>query len=987
MDKHLLVKRTLGCVCAATLMGAALATHHDSLNTVKAEEKTVQVQKELSSIDSLHYLSENSKKEFKEELSKAGQESQKVKEILAKAQQADKQAQELAKMKIPEKIPMKPLHGPLYGGYFRTWHDKTSDPTEKDKVNSMGELPKEVDLAFIFHDWTKDYSLFWKELATKHVPKLNKQGTRVIRTIPWRFLAGGDNSGIAEDTSKYPNTPEGNKALAKAIVDEYVYKYNLDGLDVDVEHDSIPKVNGKASDENLKRSIQVFEEIGKLIGPKGVDKSRLFIMDSTYMADKNPLIERGAPYINLLLVQIYGSQGEKGVFQNDTKLVTDTPEERWQGYSKYIRPEQYMIGFSFYEERAGSGNLWYDINSRKDDDKANGINTDITGTRAERYARWQPKTGGVKRGIFSYAIDRDGVAHQPEKVAQQDKRSQTQVDEITDNIFHSDYSVSKALKTVMLKDKSYDLIDEKDFPDKALREAVMAQVGTRKGDLERFNGTLRLDNPAIQSLEGLNKFKKLAQLDLIGLSRITKLDQSVLPANMKPGKDTLETVLETYKQDNKEEPATIPPVSLKVSGLTGLKELDLSGFDRETLAGLDAATLTSLEKVDISGNKLDLAPGTENRQIFDTMLSTVSNHVGSNEQTVKFDKQKPTGHYPDTYGKTSLRLPVANEKVDLQIQLLFGTVTNQGTLINSEADYKAYQNQQIAGRSFVDSNYHYNNFKVSYENYTVKVTDSTSGTTTDKTLATDKEETYKVDFFSPADKTKAVHTAKVIVGDEKTMMVNLAAGATVIGGSADPVNARKVFDSEIQSNLLTFDNQASIIFEMKEPSLAKYWRLFNDSSKDKKDYIKEAKLEVFTGQLNAEADVKTSLEKSDDWQTVSTYSGQEQVFSHALDNISAKYWRITVDNKKNQYGYVSLPELQILGYPLPNADTIMKTVTTAKGLSQQKDKFSQKMLDELKIKEMALETSLNSKIFDVTAINANAGVLKDCIEKRQLLKK
>ncbi|HFX5452546.1 TPA: endo-beta-N-acetylglucosaminidase family protein [Streptococcus pyogenes] len=989
MDKHLLVKRTLGCVCAATLMGAALATHHDSLNTVKAEEKTVQVQKELSSIDSLHYLSENSKKEFKEELSKE-KVPEKVKEILAKAQQADKQAQELTKIKIPEKIPMKPLHGPLYGGYFRTWHDKTSDPTEKDKVNSMGELPKEVDLAFIFHDWTKDYSLFWKELATKHVPKLNKQGTRVIRTIPWRFLAGGDNSGIAEDASKYPNTPEGNKALAKAIVDEYVYKYNLDGLDVDVEHDSIPKVNGEASDENLKRSIDVFEEIGKLIGPKGADKSRLFIMDSTYMADKNPLIERGAPYIDLLLVQVYGARGEQGEFQNDTKLVTETPEERWQGYSKYIRPEQYMIGFSFYEERAGSGNLWYDINSRKDEDTANGINTDITGTRAERYARWQPKTGGIKGGIFSYAIDRDGVAHQPKQIAEKDKQNvknnQPQIPEITDNIFHSDYSVSKALKTVMLKDKSYDLIDEKDFPDKALREAVMAQVGTRKGDLERFNGTLRLDNPAIQSLEGLNKFKKLAQLDLIGLSRITKLDRSVLPANMKPGKDTLETVLETYKKDNKEEPATIPPVSLKVSGLTGLKELDLSGFDRETLAGLDAATLTSLEKVDISGNKLDLAPGTENRQIFDTMLSTVSNHVGSNEQTVKFDKQKPTGHYPDTYGKTSLRLPVAEGNIDLQSQLLFGTVTNQGTLINSEADYKAYQNHKIARRSFVDSNYHYNNFKVSYENYTVKVTDSTLGTTTDKTLATDKEETYKVDFFSPADKTKAVHTAKVIVGDEKTMMVNLAAGATVIKSENDE-NAKKVFNGIMEYNPLSFNNKSSIIFEMKDPSLAKYWRLFNDNSKGKDDYIKEAKLEVFTGQLNAEADVKTSLEKSDDWQTVSTYSGQEQVFSHALDNISAKYWRITVDNKKNQYGYVSLPELQILGYPLPNADTIMKTVTTAKGLSQQKDKFSQKMLDELKIKEMALETSLNSKIFDVTAINANAGVLKDCIEKRQLLKK
>ncbi|HGI7373267.1 TPA: endo-beta-N-acetylglucosaminidase family protein [Streptococcus pyogenes] len=1003
MDKHLLVKRTLGCVCAATLMGAALATHHDSLNTVKAEEKTVQVQKELSSIDSLHYLSENSKKEFKEELSKE-KVPEKVKEILAKAQQADKQAQELTKMKIPEKIPMKPLHGPLYGGYFRTWHDKTSDPTEKDKVNSMGELPKEVDLAFIFHDWTKDYSLFWKELATKHVPKLNKQGTRVIRTIPWRFLAGGDNSGIAEDASKYPNTPEGNKALAKAIVDEYVYKYNLDGLDVDVEHDSIPKVNGEASDENLKRSIDVFEEIGKLIGPKGADKSRLFIMDSTYMADKNPLIERGAPYIDLLLVQVYGARGEQGEFQNDTKLVTETPEERWQGYSKYIRPEQYMIGFSFYEERAGSGNLWYDINSRKDEDTANGINTDITGTRAERYARWQPKTGGIKGGIFSYAIDRDGVAHQPKQIAEKDKQNvknnQPQIPEITDNIFHSDYSVSKALKTVMLKDKSYDLIDEKDFPDKALREAVMAQVGTRKGDLERFNGTLRLDNPAIQSLEGLNKFKKLAQLDLIGLSRITKLDRSVLPANMKPGKDTLETVLETYKKDNKEEPATIPPVSLKVSGLTGLKELDLSGFDRETLAGLDAATLTSLEKVDISGNKLDLAPGTENRQIFDTMLSTVSNHVGSNEQTVKFDKQKPTGHYPDTYGKTSLRLPVAEGNIDLQSQLLFGTVTNQGTLINSEADYKAYQNHEIAGRSFVDSNYHYSNFKVSYENYTVKVTDSTLGTTTDKTLATDKEETYKVDFFSPADKTKAIHTAKVIVGDEKNMMVNLAADATVIGGSADKEMSRNVFDGSLggdRSNLLGMSGpKSTIIFNLKESGIVKHWRFFNDrarSPQNPAEDIQEIKLQVFDSEkYDIETLLKTpnQFDKDDYWITVDSYKSKSETvnnYDQVLKMNSAKYWRVTVDTKGGNYSWPSLPELQILGYPLPNADTIMKTVTTAKGLSQQKDKFSQKMLDELKIKEMALETSLNSKIFDVTAINANAGVLKDCIEKRQLLKK
>lgn len=993
MDKRLLVKRTLGCVCAATLMGAILATHHDSLISVKAEEKITQVSQTGTSIDDLHYLSENSKKEFKEELSKE-KVPEKVKEILSKAQQANKQAQELAEMKVPDKIPMKPLNGPLYGGYFRTWHDKTSDPLEKDKVNSMGELPKEVDLAFVFHDWTKDYSLFWKELATKHVPKLNKQGTRVIRTIPWRFLAGGDNSGIAEDASRYPNTPEGNKALAKAIVDEYVYKYNLDGLDVDIEHDSIPKVNGEASDENLKRSIDVFEEIGKLIGPKGADKSRLFIMDSTYMADKNPLIERGAPYIDLLMVQIYGISGEQGTSSSDYKTIVNTPEERWQGYSKYIRPEQYMIGFSFYEERAGSGNLWYDINSRKDEDKTNGINTDITGTRAERYARWQPKTGGVKGGIFSYAIDRDGVAHQPSNVAEQDKRSQTQIDEITDRIFHSDYSISKALKKIMLKDNSYDLIDEQDFPDKAVREAVIAQVGARKGDLERFNGTLRLDNPAIKSLEGLNKFKKLSGLELIGLSHVTKLNQSVLPANMKPGKDGLKTVLKTYKKDNKEESDIIPPVSLIVSGLTGLKELDLSSFDRDTLAGIDASTLTSLEKVDISSNKFDLAPGTENRQILDVMLSIINNNVGISEQSIKFDNQKPTGNYPQTYGVTSLQLPVGNEKIDLQRQLLFGTMTNQGTLINNEVDYKTYQNQKIDGRAFVDSTYYYDQFKVSYDKYTVKVTDTTLGTTTDKTLATDKEETYKVEFFSPTDKTTPVHTARVIVGDEKTMMINLAEGATVIGGSSDSVNASKVFDGQLGTETdnisLGWDSKQSIIFKLKEDGLIKYWRFFNDSARNPKTTnkpIQEASLQIFNIKDYNLDNLLENPNKFDDekyWITVDTYSAQGEratAFSNTLNNITSKYWRVVFDTKGDKYSSPVVPELQILGYQLPDANTIMETLTTAKDLSNQKDKFSQQMLDELKTKEIALETSLNSKVFDVAIINTNVEALKRYLDE------
>ncbi|HEL1201728.1 TPA: endo-beta-N-acetylglucosaminidase [Streptococcus equi subsp. zooepidemicus] len=986
MEKQVLVKKTLKCVCAAALMVAILAAQHDSLVRVKAEDKLVQTSPSVSAIDDLHYLSENSKKEFKEELSKVEKaQPEKLKEIVSKAQQADKQAKTLAEMKVPEKIPMKPLKGPLYGGYFRTWHDKTSDPAEKDKVNSMGELPKEVDLAFVFHDWTKDYSLFWQELATKHVPTLNKQGTRVIRTIPWRFLAGGDHSGIAEDAQKYPNTPEGNKALAKAIVDEYVYKYNLDGLDVDIERDSIPKVNKEESKEGIERSIQVFEEIGKLIGPKGADKSRLFIMDSTYMADKNPLIERGAPYIDLLLVQVYGTQGEKGGFDNANHKAVDTMEERWESYSKYIRPEQYMVGFSFYEEKANSGNLWYDVNV--EDDTNPNIGSEIKGTRAERYAKWQPKTGGVKGGIFSYGIDRDGVAHP--------KKNGPKTPDL-DKIVKSDYKVSKALKKVMENDKSYELIDETDFPDKALREAVIAQVGSRRGDLERFNGTLRLDNPAIQSLEGLNKLQKLAKLELIGLSQITKLDSLVLPANAKPTKDTLVSGLETYKNDDrKEEAKAIPQVALTISGLTGLKELNLAGFERETLAGIDAASLTSLEKVDLSKNKLDLAAGTENRQIFDTMLATVTKHGGVSEKTFVFDHQKPTGLYPDTYGTKSLQLPVANDTIDLQAKLLFGTVTNQGTLINSEADYKAYQEQEIAGHRFVDPGYAYKNFAVTYDAYKVRVTDSTLGVTDEKKLSTSKEETYKVEFFSPTNGTKPVHEAKVVVGAEKTMMVNLAEGATVIGGDADPTNAKKVFDGQLGSPtdniFLGWDSKKSIIFKLKNSGIVKHWRFFNDSARNPKTtnkLVQEARLQIFNSKEYSVKELLKKPEKFDEdkyWITVDLYaSNDKQVreFSHKLDdNISNQYYRVVLDTKGSKYDFVYLPELQIIGYQLPAADLVMAMLATAEELSQQKDKFSQEQLKELEVKIAALKAALDSKMFNADAINASTADLKAYVDK------
>ncbi|XCY70824.1 hypothetical protein ABG808_04520 [Streptococcus iniae] len=59
---------------------------------------------------------------------------------------------------------------------------------------------------------------------------------------------------------------------------------------------------------------------------------------------------------------------------------------------------------------------------------------------------------------------------------------------------------------------------------------------------------------------------------------------------------------------------------------------------RDTLSGIDASTLPSLKAINISDNHFDLAQGTENRHILDTILATLAKNGAS---TASFDKQKP----------------------------------------------------------------------------------------------------------------------------------------------------------------------------------------------------------------------------------------------------------------------------------------------------------------------------------------------------------
>lgn len=473
-----------------------------------------------------------------------------------------------------------------------------------------------------------------------------------------------------------------------------------------------------------------------------------------------------------------------------------------------------------------------------------------------------------------------------------------------DKILKSDYNISKALKKVMLGDKSYQPIDQSDFPDKALRESIIKQVGTRRGDLERFKGTLRLDNPEIKELTGLNKLKRVAKLELINLPKITTIDKNDLPQNLKPLTDNQKSNLdisETYNDSKLYK--DIPAFDLIISGLSALESLDISGHQRDTLSGIDASSLPSLKAINISDNHLDLAQGTENRQILDTILATLAKNGAS---TASFDQQKPKGLYPESYSTGPLHLPVGQGKINVIDDLIFGTRTNQNTLINTESDFEAYKEQTIQGKSFISPDYLYDNFKVRYKDYSASIVDSTLAESTDKTIDTAKAETYQVTVLNKDGKT--VHSVKVIVGDEKTMMVNLAQDANIIKSTDDMTQGAKVFDGVTKGerdNLLSFSNEASIIFELKNPGTAKHWRFFDDGKND------SLTLSVFKGDAS---NFDAEKDKAENWVEITKDSrkNDDKVFSSPLEVDNAKYWKVTI---KKEARYINFNELQILGYP------------------------------------------------------------------------
>lgn len=246
----------------------------------------------------------------------------------------------------------------LQMAYFRTWHDEVADPT---KPNSFGDIPAEVDVAFVFPDFTPPENRFWTVLREEYVPTLHERDTSVVRTA---------DIGLLLDPA-FPDTPAGHRDLAEHLIEELVLAHGLDGLDIDMER--------RLEAHDAARASAVFHELSRQLGPLS-GTERLLMYDTNLGGDEQ-VFRDSASVFDHVLVQSYG---------RDPRTLQGT----WETFAGQIDPDQYLIGFSFYEE--------FDLN-RWDD-----ASEPFESSRAVAFADWQPE-GATKAGVFSYAIDRDGA--------------------------------------------------------------------------------------------------------------------------------------------------------------------------------------------------------------------------------------------------------------------------------------------------------------------------------------------------------------------------------------------------------------------------------------------------------------------------------------------------------------------------------------------------------------------------------------------------
>lgn len=894
--------------------------------------------------------------------------------------------------------------GPLMGAYYRTWHDEAStgdDGQPHGGLNKMSEIPAEVDLAFIFADGTARNSGFWSTLKNSYVPKLKRQGTRVIRTIGIRQLTS--ERGVLYEQGKElirtaGKTEEQLRAkyaeYANLIFDEYVNKHNLDGLDIDLEQHDEPNNNAKRAanqgedprchkqapeieEDKFLQAIGIVKELRKIAGNDGHGVGKLLILDTTIKAEESRIFQETSTLWDYILVQKYG-QHLAGIEQGQTESFGQL---NWKHFGRFgVKPEHFMYGFSFYEENGDKGNnVWADTASLKEEnDEVNNtqlnpkttkwylakkkIATRKPGTPANsnayRHATWQPDEG-MKGGIFSYAVDRDGAEEgidaTKEKCGRLDPNDSTSISEQSDYYgkwgdntrhIHTKYEWTKALKKLMVENKDYQEITKEDIPDTALRNTIIKQIGKNwKGNIERFGGELILDDPAIVSLEGLNKFKRLKKLTLKNLSNVKELTGEMLPDSLKPS-----YVNAPYEQTEE---------TLVLENLSGLEKLDLSGFDLEHLPVKNPATFTNLKSFDVSGNKIDFSTG-EDKAALEALYALVKAKEG---HAFEIGSQKPQGYMPKVYKAAKLDDSANDEKIPVGELFAFGVGTANGEVV-AENDFAAYKAKTVLepAKTFIDENYTWEAFKtfenadnqieqISFTNEDAKdkveILDHSSANVTaaqQDGISRKTQETYfltyskyyqemkhydeKGNFIEESAGYRKLHTCKIVVGDELEKLTNFALNAKVIGMSFKNNPGGGIFPTRVINNLfngkkaedrgevmLDYTNSQTthwVVFDIKKEEDISSWLVDTryDYGGSMMQDIKKGELYSFKGTgVPTDSDMtdESKWEKADNYDDSSLNGEYSKMFNPP---ICARYWKYKI---KDHAGMFCISEIQLQG--------------------------------------------------------------------------
>lgn len=256
--------------------------------------------------------------------------------------------------------------------YYRAWRDVemkgVNTSLSDENWISMSDIPYGINIVNVFSYVPPGQEAlakpFFDKLKTEYGPELHARGVKLIRGFDYSKLLAVPHVG------SFPTEKEFDD-YAKALLDELMIPWGLDGLDIDMET--------HPSQADVKISDGVIKALSKYIGPKA-NNGTLFLYDTN--AETMAPFQNVSDSFDVLAYQQYGSG-------------TDRTEMSSNAYAPYIAKDKFLPGLTFPEEQ--DRNRWYD--------------TKLPYEQSNMYQLAKYVRENDLSGMFLYAFDRDGKTY------------------------------------------------------------------------------------------------------------------------------------------------------------------------------------------------------------------------------------------------------------------------------------------------------------------------------------------------------------------------------------------------------------------------------------------------------------------------------------------------------------------------------------------------------------------------------------------------